>query len=202
MDNFFSWPLQLIQSPTTQQGCRNHAQNLKHALLRWIDSEAGIESLASGGAQKTVDWPRIIPFVLLHLACLGSCGSDGARWRYGHLFFSTSCACLPSLVFTTAIFPTKPSRSKEAGNLSLPCWAMHRPSGGRCGGRVIIVITIDSWIRKRMPTPPRSTGSGGAIWVGSPPAPILRRHTDMSKSGLVFPNWCGSTVSTRWFPFS
>ena len=46
-------------------------KDLKRALLRWIDSEAGIESLASGGAQKTVDWPRIIPFVLLHLACLG-----------------------------------------------------------------------------------------------------------------------------------
>ena len=45
--------------------------DLKHALLRWIDSEAGIDTFASGGFQKTVDWPRIIPFVVLHLACLG-----------------------------------------------------------------------------------------------------------------------------------
>ena len=42
-----------------------------YAFLRWIDSEAGIENLQSGGFEKTVDWLRIIPFVMLHLGCLG-----------------------------------------------------------------------------------------------------------------------------------
>ncbi|MBR9985266.1 MAG: hypothetical protein KFF68_05090, partial [Desulfosarcina sp.] len=46
-------------------------KDLKLALLRWIDSEVGIESLEPGEFQKTVDWARIMPFVVLHLACLG-----------------------------------------------------------------------------------------------------------------------------------
>jgi stearoyl-CoA desaturase (delta-9 desaturase) len=42
-----------------------------NAFMRWIDSEAGIENLQSGGFEKSVDWLRIIPFVVLHLGCLG-----------------------------------------------------------------------------------------------------------------------------------
>jgi len=40
-------------------------------LMRWLDSEAGSEQLAAEGAQKKVDWLRILPFALLHLGCLG-----------------------------------------------------------------------------------------------------------------------------------
>ncbi|BBO72034.1 delta 9 acyl-lipid fatty acid desaturase [Desulfosarcina alkanivorans] len=46
-------------------------KSVRYALLRWIDSEAGIEEITAKGAEKKVDWPRILPFVLLHLACLG-----------------------------------------------------------------------------------------------------------------------------------
>ena len=42
-----------------------------YSLLRWIDSEAGVENLKSGSHEKTVDWLRIVPFVVLHLGCLG-----------------------------------------------------------------------------------------------------------------------------------
>jgi stearoyl-CoA desaturase (Delta-9 desaturase) len=42
-----------------------------YAFLRWLDSEAGIEDIDATGMEKKVDWPRILPFVLLHLACLG-----------------------------------------------------------------------------------------------------------------------------------
>ncbi len=44
---------------------------IKYALLRWFDSEAGIMNLDTDGMDKTVDWLRILPFVLLHLGCLG-----------------------------------------------------------------------------------------------------------------------------------
>jgi stearoyl-CoA desaturase (delta-9 desaturase) len=40
------------------------------ALLRWIDSWAGIDEPVASTA-KRVDWPRILPFALLHVACLG-----------------------------------------------------------------------------------------------------------------------------------
>jgi stearoyl-CoA desaturase (delta-9 desaturase) len=46
-------------------------KDFKYALMRWIDSEAGIENLESGGFEKVVDWPRIFPFVVLHIGGLG-----------------------------------------------------------------------------------------------------------------------------------
>jgi stearoyl-CoA desaturase (delta-9 desaturase) len=39
-------------------------------LLRWVDSDAGEREPVSDGPQK-VDWLRILPFVVLHVACLG-----------------------------------------------------------------------------------------------------------------------------------
>ena len=46
-------------------------KEIKYALLRWLDSEAGVTELESGDPAKKVDWTRIVPFVMLHLACLG-----------------------------------------------------------------------------------------------------------------------------------
>lgn len=40
------------------------------AVARWLDSEAGAASTANG-IDKGVDWLRIFPFVILHVACLG-----------------------------------------------------------------------------------------------------------------------------------
>ena len=39
------------------------------ALRRWIDSSAGGEDLR--GDQRGIDWPRVVPFVLMHAGCLG-----------------------------------------------------------------------------------------------------------------------------------
>ena len=44
--------------------------NILLSLLRWFDSEASVDQLASAEIKK-VDWFRIIPFVILHLMCLG-----------------------------------------------------------------------------------------------------------------------------------
>ena len=40
------------------------------AVRRWFDSWAGIDEVQARGP-KTVDWVRITPFLLLHLACAG-----------------------------------------------------------------------------------------------------------------------------------
>jgi stearoyl-CoA desaturase (delta-9 desaturase) len=41
-----------------------------HALAQWID--AGAEPRAADAASRDrVDWARIVPFVGMHLACLG-----------------------------------------------------------------------------------------------------------------------------------
>ncbi|MCY3001410.1 MAG: acyl-CoA desaturase [Planctomycetota bacterium] len=42
------------------------------AVRRWFDSWAGIDDPreATGPTVKRVDWPRILPFALLHVACL------------------------------------------------------------------------------------------------------------------------------------
>jgi stearoyl-CoA desaturase (delta-9 desaturase) len=50
-------------------------QNIKRSqifmsLVRWFDSEAGIEELQKT-AKPGVDWPRIVPFIALHVICLG-----------------------------------------------------------------------------------------------------------------------------------
>src|SRR5512139_2790280 len=46
---------------------------LRHALLsvvRWFDSYAGVEEMA-GAPEKKIDLWRVLPFLFLHLACLG-----------------------------------------------------------------------------------------------------------------------------------
>ncbi len=40
------------------------------ALRRWIDTSAG-EVAALPGETRRIDWPRVVPFVLLHAGCLG-----------------------------------------------------------------------------------------------------------------------------------
>ena len=41
-----------------------------YAILRWFDSEAGVERIQST-TDKKVDWLRIIPLIFLHAMCLG-----------------------------------------------------------------------------------------------------------------------------------
>ena len=40
------------------------------SIIRWFDSEAGLEALQENQASGT-DWLRIVPFIVLHLGCLG-----------------------------------------------------------------------------------------------------------------------------------
>ena len=39
-------------------------------IIRWIDSDAGIEKISKDD-EKRVDWFRILPFIMLHVMCLG-----------------------------------------------------------------------------------------------------------------------------------
>ena len=40
------------------------------SIVRWLDSEAGIEAYSASGSRQ-VEWIRIIPFLILHGMCLG-----------------------------------------------------------------------------------------------------------------------------------
>jgi hypothetical protein len=95
--------------------------DLKHALLRWIDSEAGIDGFESGGFEKTVDWPRIIPFVSLHLGCLGVLWvglSTVAVWTSFILFYATCTINSLDYMFGTRRFDT-PDTSRNNALLAL-----------------------------------------------------------------------------------
>jgi len=54
---------------TSTKRSDRHGLILK-TLLRWIDSEAGVDQVPPGD-EKKVDWLRIIPFIVLHAGCLG-----------------------------------------------------------------------------------------------------------------------------------
>ena len=41
------------------------------ALIRWFDAEAATEHLATGDSARKIDTLRTLPFVLMHLGCLG-----------------------------------------------------------------------------------------------------------------------------------
>jgi fatty-acid desaturase len=45
-------------------------RNILLSLARWFDSYAGTEEMASA-PEKKVDFLRVLPFVLLHVSCLG-----------------------------------------------------------------------------------------------------------------------------------
>ncbi len=45
------------------------ARNLLYSILRWFDSEAGADSIDRSSTR--LNWVRIVPFIALHLGCLG-----------------------------------------------------------------------------------------------------------------------------------
>jgi stearoyl-CoA desaturase (delta-9 desaturase) len=47
------------------------ARRMSLALRRWVDSGAAIAS-ADDPAGHGIDWPRVVPFVAVHLGCLGA----------------------------------------------------------------------------------------------------------------------------------
>jgi stearoyl-CoA desaturase (delta-9 desaturase) len=56
-----------LKSQTKDSG---FAQTLALTVLRWFDGWAGMEQISSDSPQK-VDWIRCIPFIVVHVACLG-----------------------------------------------------------------------------------------------------------------------------------
>ena len=46
------------------------AQEFFYSVMRWFDSWAGLEHTKAEGPPK-VDWVRSVPFIVLHLMCLG-----------------------------------------------------------------------------------------------------------------------------------
>jgi stearoyl-CoA desaturase (delta-9 desaturase) len=53
-----------------QQNKRSKPARPWMSMLRWFDSEAGIEVIEATD-ERRVDWYRILPFIFLHVMCLG-----------------------------------------------------------------------------------------------------------------------------------
>ena len=101
---------------------------------------------------------------LLHLACLGVIvvgWSPVAVWTAVMLYLGAQWFAFTG--FYHRYFSHKAFKIDRRWQFVLPYWpywATHRRNGGRCGGRAIIVTTIDSWTRKKMFTLRPGTASG------------------------------------------
>jgi stearoyl-CoA desaturase (delta-9 desaturase) len=114
------------------------------SLIRWFDSEAGLESVPTDH-QKKVDWFRIFPFVFLHVMCLG------VIW----VGWSWTAVIVALLLYIIRMF-----------SLSSAFWAMPRFNGDRCGGPHTIGIIIAMPTGSKMSIPRFSTDFGGATLAG------------------------------------
>ena len=46
------------------------SRRLRTAIMRWFDTRSG-EQIADASLPQGIDWTRVIPFILLHVACVG-----------------------------------------------------------------------------------------------------------------------------------
>ena len=53
------------------------------AFMRWVDNDAGASVAQSRDDAPGIDWPRVLPYVLLHLACLGVFWVDASAFALG-----------------------------------------------------------------------------------------------------------------------
>ena len=56
-----------------------HSAGWRQSLARWFDNEAGNAVDPAGPQARRIDWPRVLPFIVLHLAC-GAVVFVGASW--------------------------------------------------------------------------------------------------------------------------
>jgi len=47
------------------------ASRIGLALRRWVDS-AAVQDAATDASARRIDWPRVLPFIAIHVACLGA----------------------------------------------------------------------------------------------------------------------------------
>ncbi len=56
---------------TANAGKRTTMMSFLQSLIRWVDSYHGVEEIdPSAVKEKKVDWLRVVPFVILHAACI------------------------------------------------------------------------------------------------------------------------------------
>jgi stearoyl-CoA desaturase (Delta-9 desaturase) len=60
------------EAVATHPDARRWLDTLGLTLLSWFDSGSGYIAAAREQAPDRIDWTRILPFVLMHLACLGA----------------------------------------------------------------------------------------------------------------------------------
>ena len=59
------------QNTVSMQSTGNFAINTAGKLLQWVDSHSQINAPTENSTDKKVDWLRVIPFLFMHLMCLG-----------------------------------------------------------------------------------------------------------------------------------
>jgi len=60
----------IMEMNTAHGATEETARHLLLSIRRWFDSYAGVEEMATA-PEKKIDLQRVLPFVLLHLGCLG-----------------------------------------------------------------------------------------------------------------------------------
>jgi len=143
------------------------------AVARWLDSEAG-STPTEQALEKEVDWLRILPFVILHVACLGIIW---VGWSWAALAVAAGLYLVRMFAITAfyhryfshraykagrfATSPTGLTRPAGSGSSFSPLSEIHRPNGALSGGPLITGTTTATQTRKRMSIPRSGTASGG-----------------------------------------
>ena len=126
-----------------RRGSARHAVSarLAIALRRWVDSSRRGRP-ARAATQRGIDWPRVVPFVALHLGCLGVLWTGSSPFAVGRRRRALRAAhvrdhrLLPPLLLA----PRVPDVARGAVRVRA-CSAPPPCSAARCGGRRTTAIT-------------------------------------------------------------
>ncbi len=154
----------LVEPPT--------AERVGRELSRWFGNSdfatRARETAVHRDAGRHVDWARVLPFLLMHAACLAviwvgfswvalcvTAGALSASHVRHHRFLSS------------LFFSPHASRLRASDNSYSDCWAPRPCSAGPYGGRHTIATTMCTRISRMTCTRRCSTDFFGATWDGS-----------------------------------
>ena len=100
---------------------REHAvsSSLAVALRRWVDSSAAADRPEDGDA-RGIDWPRVVPFVPMHLGCLGALWTGVSASAVAVAGGAVrACACSPITAFYHRYFSHRAFRTSRASQFAV-----------------------------------------------------------------------------------
>ncbi len=169
-------------------------------LRRWFDTSTAAPVDPSKGDR--IDWLRASPFVVMHLACIGVVWTGVSPVAIAVAVHCMRSGCSPLRRSTTATSRIARSVRRAPCSSSLPWSVRAACSGGRCGGRRIIAITIGIPTRRSIPIPPASTVSCGVTWAGSSRPTVSAPRSHACRTWRSIRSCAGWIATTRRFPSS